>query len=163
MNEQKTVESEIIEVTQKFNSKLMVERLPLPSREVNYKVPLYSELHLLKNFKSLDRVGIGIHKLGSWKQTIEESMGKEEFFTMYRIDTKPTRINAKITSQIFTYYEIFYGVNFKFKVTYNYSFRIFDSLEFLENISQYKEKYTFSELYKHIEYEINAHFLSFIS
>jgi hypothetical protein len=156
-------EIESTEVTQEFNNKLMAERLPLPTRGMNYKVPLYSRLHLLKNFELEEELGIGNHKLDLWQKVVAEAEGKEDFYSMFRIDMKPTSVNTKRSKKILTYYEKEYGVNFKFRVIYNYSFRIHEASLFLENVCQYIDKYSSLELYSYIEDEINDIFLSFIA
>lgn len=160
------LEEQVIEEqdkTQQFDDKLMVEGLLLPTNGKVYPIPLYSKLYFLKNFELIGELGVGNHVVGDWRNQVEESAGNGDYFNLFKIDTKPTNVETKHSKKVLTYYEKEYGVNFKLKIVYNYSFRIADAMLFLENVCQYQHEYKIKTLYRYIEDEINDTFLSFIS
>lgn len=150
------------EFVQQFDNTKIVQILPKLLKGKMYLVPLYSELYFYKNFNLIEKVGIGNHYLESWRDDIEQSSMKGDHCIIYKIDTKPNRVKTKKSKKTLTYFEKKFGVNFKFNIYYNYSFRISNTEFFLENVSQFKQ-FSIAELYKYIEDEINDAFLSFIA
>ena len=72
-----------------FNEKVVVDRLTLPKYDSFSKIDLYTEIYLLKNYEYSDKLVIGTHSLSPWKEIIEQSDKKNDFFTIFRVNTKP--------------------------------------------------------------------------
>ena len=146
-----------------FNEKVVVDRLTLPKYDSFSKIDLYTEIYLLKNYEYSDKLVIGTHSLSPWKEIIEQSDKKNDFFTIFRVNTKPIYMQEVTMGKPKTFYDKKIGVNFKFNILCNYSFKIIDPLMFLESVSNYSEVYTFEELYLQINNEIASNLLSFIA
>lgn len=147
----------------KFNEILVVEKLPLPKYDTRSKISLYSKIYLFKNYEYNDELGMGIHSLRHWKELIENSNKKEEFYNVFRVNTKPRYLKGMTLDKPKIYYDKKIGVNFKFNVECNYSFNINNPLMLIKSTAMFNSEYSFKSLYKFINNELSSSLLSFIT